>query len=77
MTLSFQDVYAAHKRTRCGSHCCCSAPICASSLQTPPFTTWIDAAEADDQLVYELGHGGWRDPYLHELLEDIFRLVSS
>jgi signal transduction histidine kinase len=31
----------------------------------------LTPAEADDQLVYELGHGEWCDPYLRELLEGI------
>ena len=73
MTLSLQDVYAANILDTVRQPLLLLSADLRVVTANPAFYDMchLTPAEADDQLVYELGHGEWRDPHLRELLEEI------
>ena len=73
MTLSLQDVYAANILDTVRQPLLLLSADLRVVTANPAFydLCHLTPAEADDQLVYELGHGEWRDPHLRELLEEI------
>jgi PAS domain-containing protein len=65
MTLSLQDVYAANILDTVRQPVLLLSADLRVVTANPAFydLCHFTPGEADDQLVYELGHGEWRDPY--------------
>jgi PAS domain-containing protein len=65
MTLSLQDVYAANILDTVRQPVLLLSADLRVVTANPAFydLCHLTPGEADDQLVYELGHGEWRDPY--------------
>ena len=73
MTLSVQDVYAANILNTVRQPLLLLSADLRVVTANPAFydLCQLTPVEADNQLLYELGHGEWGAPHLRELLEEI------